>query len=109
MSVVTGRPMTIDIIVRFLSRRCLLQSDILCPFCLIGVKNVQSALATYNASHPEAPIIPQIKMKPYQLDPTKTDTPTTRKEAMEKKFGVEKAKSIYNMFDGRWKEMGYTP
>jgi hypothetical protein len=48
-------------------------------------------------------------MKPYQLDPTRVDEPTTKMEAMSKKFGATRAAEIKDMFKGRFEALGYQP
>lgn len=71
-------PLIIDII-----------SDIVCPWCFIGKRRLESALAGLRADHPA--IAPQIRWLPYQLNP---DTPVegdAYRPFLEKKFGGPEA------------------
>lgn len=80
--------------------RASLQSDVLCPFCYLGVKQLQAATKTYNASHPTAPVNLDIKFHAYPLSPDLTDAPRDRAEHMAKKFGAERVKAM----EPFWKE-----
>jgi predicted DsbA family dithiol-disulfide isomerase len=61
--------MTIDVV-----------SDVVCPWCYLGEKRLEAALA-------EAPQEVALRWRPYQLDPTIPDGGLDRAEYMEKKFG----------------------
>ncbi|WOO78698.1 uncharacterized protein LOC62_02G002237 [Vanrija pseudolonga] len=75
-------------------------SDVLCPFCYLGVKQLQAATKTYNTSHPTAPVALDIKFHAYPLSPDLTDAPRDRAEHMAKKFGAERVKAM----EPFWKE-----
>ena len=62
-------PLTIDIV-----------SDVVCPWCYLGEKRLEQALA-----EEAGPIV--VRWRPYQLDPTIPECGLDRAEYMEKKFG----------------------
>jgi predicted DsbA family dithiol-disulfide isomerase len=55
-------------------------SDVVCPWCYLGEKRLEAALA-------EAPGPVAVRWRPYQLDPTIPDGGLDRAEYMAKKFG----------------------
>jgi predicted DsbA family dithiol-disulfide isomerase len=55
-------------------------SDVVCPWCYLGEKRLEAALA-------EAPQPVAVRWRPYQLDPTIPDGGLDRAEYMAKKFG----------------------
>lgn len=56
-------------------------SDVVCPWCFVGAKHLEDALARVSG----APIV--VRWRPYQLDPTIPDGGVDRKAYMRKKFG----------------------
>ena len=62
-------PLTIDIV-----------SDVVCPWCYLGEKRLEQALA-----EEAGPVV--VHWRPYQLDPTIPEGGLDRAEYMEKKFG----------------------
>lgn len=64
-------PLTIDVV-----------SDVVCPWCFIGMKRLQKAVAT-------AGIEVQVNWRPYQLDPTIPAEGLDRRAYMLGKFGSE--------------------
>ncbi len=64
-----SEPLTIDIV-----------SDVVCPWCYLGEKRLEAALA--EDSRPVA-----VRWRPYQLDPTIPEGGLDRAEYMTKKFG----------------------
>ncbi len=64
-----SEPQTIDIV-----------SDVVCPWCYLGEKRLEAALA-------EEPQPVQVRWRPYQLDPTIPEGGLDRAEYMAKKFG----------------------
>jgi predicted DsbA family dithiol-disulfide isomerase len=55
-------------------------SDVVCPWCYLGEKRLEAALA-------ESPQKVALRWRPYQLDPTIPEGGLDRAEYMEKKFG----------------------
>ncbi|MBL8381841.1 MAG: DsbA family oxidoreductase [Burkholderiales bacterium] len=68
-------PLTIDII-----------SDVVCPWCYIGKRRLEEALAQYAADHPDAPP-PEIRWRPFQLNPGMPPEGMPRQEYIRRKFG----------------------
>jgi predicted DsbA family dithiol-disulfide isomerase len=68
-------PLTIDII-----------SDVVCPWCYIGKRRLEQALEQYAAEHPDAPP-PQVRWRPFQLNPDMPLTGIPRAEYIRRKFG----------------------
>lgn len=63
-------------------------SDTVCPWCYIGKKRLERALA----ERPDADI--DMSWRPFQLDPTLPSEGVDRRAYMEQKFGVERARTI---------------
>lgn len=75
-----AEPITLDVI-----------SDTICPWCYIGKRRLEKALA----QRPDVSIA--IRWRPYQLDATIPDGGIDRREYLENKFGgPEKADEIYS-------------
>lgn len=80
-------PLTIDVV-----------SDVVCPWCFIGMKRLQKAVAA-------AGVEVQVNWRPYQLDPTVPAEGLDRKAYMLGKFGSEdKIREIH----GRIEPLGRT-
>jgi predicted DsbA family dithiol-disulfide isomerase len=66
-------------------------SDTICPWCYIGKRRLEKALA----ERPDVEV--DIRWRPYQLDPTIPAGGVDRREYLENKFGgPEKAQEIYD-------------
>ncbi len=65
-------------------------SDVVCPWCYIGKRRLEGALAQWAAAHPEAPA-PRVQWRPFQLNPTLPDTGMSRREYVKRKFGDQGA------------------
>ena len=71
-------------------------SDVVCPWCFIGKRNLEKALAQYASKHPEAEA-PKIIWHPFQLNPQLPVEGMPRKEYLDSKFGgAERAREIYD-------------
>jgi predicted DsbA family dithiol-disulfide isomerase len=82
MSTVT-QPLNIDIV-----------SDVVCPWCYIGKRHVEQAIATWQKKHPDAAV--NVRWHPFQLNPDLPLEGTDRKGYLEQKFGgPQRAKEIY--------------
>ena len=68
-------PLTIDII-----------SDVVCPWCYIGKRRLETALAQYAELNPDAPP-PEIRWRPFQLNPDMPLEGIARKDYILRKFG----------------------
>jgi len=64
-------------------------SDVVCPWCLIGKRRLETALAL----RPATPV--DIRWRPFQLDPTIPRGGIDRQDYVNRKFGPERAREIY--------------
>lgn len=70
-------------------------SDTICPWCFIGKRRFEKALAAFRAKAPDAEI--QIGWRPFQLNPDMPAGGIGRQEYLEQKFGgAENAKRVYD-------------
>lgn len=60
-------------------------SDIVCPWCYIGERRLERALAALPAGEPI-----DIVFRPYQLDPTASETAVPLTQYLERRFGARK-------------------
>ena len=71
-------------------------SDVVCPWCFIGKRNLEKALGQYAAKHPDAEA-PKIIWHPFQLNPDLPVEGMSRQEYLSSKFGgPERAREIYD-------------
>ncbi len=76
-------------------------SDVVCPWCYIGKRNLEKALTLYRASNPDAAQggdekAPVVTWHPFQLNPHLRAEGVPRDEYTSSKFGgPERAKEIY--------------
>lgn len=76
-------PLNIDIV-----------SDVVCPWCYIGKRHVEAAIAQFSAKRPEVAVT--IRWHPFQLNPDLPPEGTDRKAYLEAKFGgPQRAAEIY--------------
>ena len=76
-------PLTIDII-----------SDVVCPWCYIGKRRIEAALALYARQHPDRPQ-PLVRWHPFQLNPDMAPEGVSRQAYVQRKFGA-RADTIYD-------------
>jgi predicted DsbA family dithiol-disulfide isomerase len=81
-------PLTIDIV-----------SDVVCPWCYIGKRNLEAALAELPRDDIE------IRWRPYQLDPTIPPEGIARRAYLERKFG-ERVDEIYTRVAAAGRDAG---
>jgi len=62
-------------------------SDIVCPWCFIGKRRLESALRLYRERNPEAPA-PQVAYHPFELNPDLPREGISRADYIAKKFGA---------------------
>ncbi len=89
----TTKTLTIDIV-----------SDVVCPWCYIGKRKLEAALAS-----PEAEGLPRIEIRwhPFQLNPDMPRAGVPRKQYLEDKFGgPERAAEIYARVGAAGKAVG---
>jgi len=69
-------------------------SDVVCPWCYIGKRQIESALAQYAQQNPGA-APPSVTWKPFQLNPQLPAEGMSRKDYVVQKFGAARAKDVY--------------
>lgn len=69
-------------------------SDVVCPWCYVGKRQIEAALARHAAEHPDAEK-PQIIWKPFELNPTLPDEGMSRHAYVVAKFGPSRSKEVY--------------
>ncbi len=82
-------PLTIDVV-----------SDAVCPWCFVGKRRLEAALA----SLPDTPV--EIRWRPFQLDATIPQGGISRADYLSRKFGPERAAEIYGRLNGVGEEAG---
>ena len=79
-------------------------SDVVCPWCYIGKKKLQSAIEIYRASHPgEDP--PLVRWHAFQLNPDLDSKGIDRAQYVQQKFG-DRASTIYDRVKNVGVEVG---
>ncbi|MBI2314304.1 MAG: DsbA family oxidoreductase [Betaproteobacteria bacterium] len=63
-------------------------SDVVCPWCFIGKRRLEAALARYAEVHPAAET-PRVLWKPFQLNPGLPESGMDRAEYVTRKFGAQ--------------------
>ena len=80
-------------------------SDVVCPWCFIGKRNLERALEMWRADHPDD--APVVRWHPFQLNPQLPPGGVPRKEYLEMKFGgPDRAKEIYSRVIAAGKRAG---
>ena len=69
-------------------------SDVVCPWCYVGKRQIEAALALYAQQHPAAEP-PRISWRPFQLNPQLPAEGMSRQEYVLQKFGAARAKDVY--------------
>jgi predicted DsbA family dithiol-disulfide isomerase len=70
-------------------------SDVVCPWCFIGKRHLESALAAWREKHPGREL-PQVRWHPFQLNPDLPAAGMARGEYTARKFGgPDRAKEVY--------------
>jgi predicted DsbA family dithiol-disulfide isomerase len=78
-----GHTITIDVV-----------SDIVCPWCFIGKRQLEAALAQWQARHPDWPA-PRVNWLPFQLNPDMPADGMAREDYLVSKFGRSDVGRIY--------------
>jgi len=69
-------------------------SDVVCPWCYIGKRQIEAALALYAQQNPGADQ-PRVTWRPFQLNPQLPAEGMSREEYVVQKFGAARSKDIY--------------
>jgi len=80
-------------------------SDVVCPWCYIGKRQIEAALVLYAQQNPEADR-PSLVWRPFQLNPQLPAEGMSRPDYLEQKFGAARSKDIYARVAGVGAEHG---
>jgi predicted DsbA family dithiol-disulfide isomerase len=69
-------------------------SDVVCPWCYIGKRQIEAALALYAQQHPGSDR-PRVTWRPFQLNPQLPAQGMSREQYVAQKFGAARGKDIY--------------
>jgi predicted DsbA family dithiol-disulfide isomerase len=69
-------------------------SDVVCPWCYIGKRQIEAALALHAQQNPGADR-PRVTWRPFQLNPQLPTEGMSRQDYVTQKFGAARAKDIY--------------
>ena len=70
-------------------------SDVVCPWCYVGKRQLEQALANWRERHPGSPE-PQVSWHPFQLNPGMPVEGIDRREYLAGKFGNADSAAIYS-------------
>ncbi len=79
-------------------------SDVVCPWCFIGKRRLEGALALYAKAHPDAPP-PAVAWRPFQLNPEMPAEGMSRAQYVERKFGA-RGGAVYDRVSGIGRDVG---
>ncbi len=80
-------------------------SDVVCPWCFIGKRRLESALKLYRERNPGA-AEPKVTWHPFQLNPDMPAEGIDRDEYVKRKFGAGRAGQIYGRITAIGREVG---
>jgi predicted DsbA family dithiol-disulfide isomerase len=69
-------------------------SDVVCPWCYIGKRQIEAALALYAHQNPGADQ-PRVTWRPFQLNPQLPAEGMSREDYVAQKFGAARSKNVY--------------
>jgi predicted DsbA family dithiol-disulfide isomerase len=69
-------------------------SDVVCPWCYIGKRQIEAALALYAQQNPGADQ-PRVTWRPFQLNPQLPAEGMSREDYVVQKFGAARSKDTY--------------
>ena len=69
-------------------------SDVVCPWCYIGKRQIEAALTLYAQQHPGADQ-PRVTWRPFQLNPQLPAGGMSRQDYVVQKFGAARGKDVY--------------
>jgi predicted DsbA family dithiol-disulfide isomerase len=81
------KPMQIDVV-----------SDVVCPWCYVGLRRLDEALELFRQSHPQQPPV-VVRWHPFQLNPDLDPAGMARQDYVKAKFG-DRSGAIYDRVKG---------
>ena len=80
-------------------------SDVVCPWCYIGKRRLEAAIAQWRESDPVLPI--EVRWHPFQLNPDLPPEGVDRKAYLEAKFGSpDRVKQVYERVSAAGRSVG---
>ncbi len=79
-------------------------SDVVCPWCFIGKRQLEAAIESWHVAHPEAPM-PEVVWHPFQLNPTFPPDGVAREDYLRSKFGSADTSRLYGNVRAAAKEV----
>ena len=80
-------------------------SDVVCPWCFIGKRRIEGALALYREAFPDKPE-PLVRWWPFQLNPDMPAEGVDRSEYLANKFGSKNVGEIYARVSAVGRDVG---
>ncbi len=80
-------------------------SDVVCPWCFIGKRRLESALRLYRERNPGSPE-PKVTWHPFQLNPDLPAEGVDRDQYVKRKFGADRAGQVYGRITAVGKQVG---
>src|ERR1700675_2255256 len=80
-------------------------SDVVCPWCFIGKRRLESALELYRERRPDAPA-PVLTWHPFQRNPDMPAEGVDRDEYVRRKFGAHRARQVYGRITALREQLG---
>jgi len=68
-------------------------SDVVCPWCFVGKRQLEEAIDRYREAHPEAEF--SIRWHPFQLNPDLPREGVARSDYLRRKFGTDDTSALY--------------
>lgn len=69
-------------------------SDVVCPWCFIGKRQLEAAIAAWGVAHPDSPS-PEVVWHPFQLNPVMPAEGVSRDDYLRSKFGSADTSRLY--------------
>ncbi|MDI9330614.1 MAG: DsbA family oxidoreductase [Alphaproteobacteria bacterium] len=79
-------------------------SDVVCPWCYVGLKRLEHALLAFAERHPDQPP-PEVRWHPFQLNPDLAPEGMDRAEYVQRKFGARSG-DVYGRVAAVGKQVG---
>ena len=83
-------------------------SDVVCPWCYVGKRQLESALERWRSANPGAPE-PLVRWHPFQLNPDLPDDGMSRADYLRMKFGASDPATIYRRVGAAARAVGLDP
>jgi predicted DsbA family dithiol-disulfide isomerase len=79
-------------------------SDVVCPWCFVGKRQLDYALEQWAQDHPEHPV--QVQWHPYQLNPDMPASGLAREVYLQRKFGKTDPSELFNQVNQAAMDVG---